>query len=65
VESLNRIAVEFKAEVVVPLHSAFVYARQSRPDIAWFTADEKLTSTGHMLIAQAWLEATDILNFHA
>jgi acyl-CoA thioesterase-1 len=65
VESLNRIAVEFKAEVVVPLHSAFVYARQSRPDITWFGADEKLTSTGHMLIAQAWLEATDILNFHA
>ena len=61
VESLDRMSIEFKAEVVVPLYSAFVFARQSRPDIRWADEVGKLSSTGHALIAQTWLESTRIL----
>ena len=59
--TLTEIAREFKAYCIVPLHSAFVYARRARPDIAWVRDDGQPTSSGHALIAHTWMEETGIL----
>lgn len=56
--ALNR---EFDAEVIVPVHEAFVYARRSRPDVRWFADQSTLTSAGHMLIAFTWMESCGLL----
>jgi lysophospholipase L1-like esterase len=57
VEAVHRLAAEFNAYCIVPLHSAFAHAREARPDVAWTTDGVHPTSAGHMLIAQTWLEA--------
>lgn len=60
VEAVHALAQEFNAAAIVPLHSEFVRARTSRPDIAWTTDGVHPTSTGHMLIARTWLRATGL-----
>jgi hypothetical protein len=58
--TLQEIAREFGAECVVPLHSAFVYARKTRPDIQWVRDDGQIAPSGQMLIAYTWLEETGV-----
>jgi lysophospholipase L1-like esterase len=55
--AVHDIAQRFNAACVVPLHDAFNNANAARPDIAWTTDGVHPTSTGHMLIAHAWLTA--------
>jgi len=57
VKAVHQLAEEFKAIAVVPLHGTFNRARQANPDIAWTTDGVHPTSTGHMLIARAWLNS--------
>ena len=61
VRTVRDMAKEFAAECVVPLHGAFVEARQARPDVAWTTDGVHPTPIGHMLIARTWLTATGLL----
>jgi hypothetical protein len=56
VHSLLRIGEEFKAHGIVPVHSALVHARCSRPDVNWLNSDGLPTSTAHAVIAYTWLE---------
>jgi acyl-CoA thioesterase-1 len=58
IDTVHAMAKEFKAECVVPLHSAFVYALHTRPEVAWTTDGVHPTSSGHMLIALTWLQET-------
>jgi acyl-CoA thioesterase I len=55
--SLAELRTEFGAEVIVPLHEAFVFTRRVRPDVQWFVDQSTLTSSGHMLVAYTWLES--------
>jgi lysophospholipase L1-like esterase len=55
VRAVHDMAREFSAQHVVPLHRAFVAARNARPDIAWTTDGVHPTPTGHTLIARTWL----------
>lgn len=57
VHSLYRIGEEFHAHGIVPIHSALVHARRSRPDVPWLSPDAQLSSTGHAVIAYTWLES--------
>jgi len=61
VRAVGELAVEFKADVVVRLHGAFVSARKARPEINWAPDGVHPSSTGHMLIARTWLAATQLL----
>jgi acyl-CoA thioesterase I len=60
VAAVRDLAKEFGAAAVVPLHAAFVRAREQRPDIKWTTDGVHPTSAGHMLIARTWLDATGL-----
>jgi lysophospholipase L1-like esterase len=55
IQAVHAAAEKFNTACVVPLHSSFEAARAQRPDIAWTTDGVHPTSTGHMLIAHAWL----------
>ena len=57
VQAVHDLAVEFDAAAVVPLFAAFEAAHAARPDLAWTTDGVHPTSTGHALIAHAWLKA--------
>jgi acyl-CoA thioesterase-1 len=59
--SVHELAREFSADCVVPLHRAFVQARNARPDVAWTTDGVHPTPLGHMLIARTWLDSTGLL----
>lgn len=61
VNALLALNSEFNAEVVVPIHEAFVYARRSRPDVRWFIDQSTLTSAGNMLIAFTWMECCGLV----
>lgn len=56
VYSLLKIGEEFNAHGIVPVHSALVHARCSRPDANWLNSDGLPTSTAHAVIAYTWLE---------
>jgi acyl-CoA thioesterase-1 len=56
VHALFKIGEEFHAHGIIPVHSALVHARRSRPDITWLSADGLPTSTAHAVIAYTWLE---------
>lgn len=60
-DTVNALASEFGAQCVVPLHSAFVFARNARRDIQWTTDKLQPTSAGHMLIAFTWLEENEMV----
>jgi acyl-CoA thioesterase-1 len=59
--AVHTLAKEFKADVVVRLHDAFLSARAARPDIDWTPDGVHPSSTGHMLIARTWLAGTGLL----
>ena len=61
VRAVREIAREFNAVCCVPLHSTFIQARKTRPDIAWTPDGVHPSSAGHMLIARAWLSCTKLL----
>ena len=61
VRAVNDLAREFGAQCVVPLHGAFVRAREARPDLEWTLDGVHPSSAGHMLIAREWLKATGLL----
>lgn len=61
VRAVREIAREFGAVCCVPLHSAFVQARKTRPDITWTPDGVHPSSAGHMLIARSWLSCTKLL----
>lgn len=61
ISTVTELAAEFDAEFVVPLHSAFEEAKSARPDIDWAPDGVHPSSSGQMLIARAWLEATGLL----
>lgn len=56
VDSLLKIGEEFNVNGVVPVHSALVHARRSRPEVKWLNPDGQLTSPGHAVVAYTWLE---------
>lgn len=56
VHSLMKMGEEFNVSGIVPLHSALVHARRSRPEVNWVHPDGMLTSPGHAVIAYTWLE---------
>lgn len=56
VHALFKIGEEFHAHGIVPVHSALVHARRSRPDVAWIDQNGQLNSAGHAVIAYTWLE---------
>lgn len=58
VKAVRELGDQFNAVAIIPIHSAFVMAMKARPDIQWTTDGVHPTSTGHMLIARAWLETT-------
>jgi lysophospholipase L1-like esterase len=60
VAAVREMAVELKL-LLVPLHQVFLDAAKTRPDIDWHTDGVHPTSSGHMLIARQWLEATELL----
>jgi acyl-CoA thioesterase-1 len=61
IRSVNDLATEFRVHALVPLHTAFTNARQSRPEIPWTPDGVHPSPTGHMLIAQTWLNSTSLL----
>ncbi len=61
VRAVGELAREFGAEYIVPLHRAFVRAREIRPDLEWALDGVHPSSAGHMLIARTWLSATGLL----
>ncbi len=61
IRAVHDLAREFDTETVVPLHNAFVKAREARPDIVWAADGVHPSSTGHMLIARTWLQSTQLL----
>ena len=61
VQVVHEIASEFGAVVVVPLHEAFIQARNDRPDLQWTSDGVHPTELGHMLIARQWLLATGLV----
>jgi lysophospholipase L1-like esterase len=60
VAAVRELAVELKL-LLVPLHEVFLDAAKARPDIDWHSDGVHPTSSGHMLIARQWLEATELL----
>jgi acyl-CoA thioesterase I len=61
VKAVNDLAGEFAAAALVPLHRAFIQARQKRADIVWAPDGVHPSTAGHMLIAVTWLKATGLL----
>jgi acyl-CoA thioesterase I len=61
VRAVHKLATEFQAECVVPLHTVFVKARSARPDLQWTTDGVHPTELGHVLIARTWLAAVGLL----
>lgn len=61
VGAVNQLAQDFLADAVVPLHDRFRAAERNRADIAWTTDGVHPTSSGHALIARAWLETLNLL----
>ncbi len=61
VRSIHELAREFAAACVVPIHSAFIKAREARPDVAWTTDGVHPTPLGHTLIARTWLATAGML----
>lgn len=61
VRAVREIAREFDAVCCVPLHSTFIQAKKTRPDIDWTPDGVHPSSAGHMLIARAWLGCTKLL----
>ncbi|HSU69420.1 MAG TPA: hypothetical protein VLJ39_21215, partial [Tepidisphaeraceae bacterium] len=51
---------EFNTKTFVPLNAGFSWARRSRPDVKWFNEFGAPTSAGNMLIANTWLEETEL-----
>jgi lysophospholipase L1-like esterase len=62
VRAVHELAASFGVSCVLPLHRAFIDAQTSRPDVRWTSDGVHPTSTGHMLIARTWLEATGLLD---
>lgn len=56
VHALHKIGEEFHVHGIVPVHSALVHARRSRPEVSWVSSDGQLPSPGHAVIAYTWLE---------
>lgn len=61
VRAVNELARQFQADALVPLHGAFVEAKKKRPDLDWTPDGVHPSSSGHMLIAHAWLKATGLI----
>lgn len=61
IEVVGALADKFDADCIVPLHAAFEDAKLARPDIEWAPDGVHPSSSGHMLIATSWLEATGLL----
>jgi lysophospholipase L1-like esterase len=61
VRAVHRLAQDFRAECVVPLHTSFVKARSARPDLQWTTDGVHPTDLGHVLIARTWLATVGLL----
>ena len=61
VQAVHQLAGDFLADAVVRLHDRFREAERIRPDIDWTTDGVHPTSSGHALIARAWLETTGLL----
>lgn len=57
---LHELAHDFHA-TLVPLHSAFLRAQQSRPDVPWAPDGVHPHSAGNMLIARVWLQSLGLL----
>jgi lysophospholipase L1-like esterase len=55
-KALSAINGNFFGRPLVPVHSAFIFAQRTRPDLRWVEEDGQPTSAGHMLIATTWLE---------
>jgi acyl-CoA thioesterase I len=61
VQAVHEMGEQFGAECIVPLHETFNRAKAARPDIDWAPDGVHPSSSGHMLIARAWLAATGLL----
>lgn len=61
IAAVRELATEFKASAVVPLHSAFENARETRPEISWAPDGVHPSPYGHMLIARTWLASLGLL----
>lgn len=61
VAAARELAEKFKARALIPLHGAFVAAREKRPDIEWAPDGVHPSSAGHMLIARHWLAGLGLL----
>lgn len=61
VQAVHEMASEFGAIAVVPLHTAFINARNARSDLKWTSDGVHPTELGHMLIARYWLAATGLV----
>ena len=59
--AIRAIALKHLIEHVVPLHSVFEKAKQARGDIDWAPDGVHPSSSGHMLIARAWLAETGLI----
>jgi acyl-CoA thioesterase I len=55
---VRELAATFNAVCTVPLHGVFENAKRTRPEIDWAPDGVHPSSSGHMLIAHAWLRAT-------
>lgn len=58
IDAVRALATKHGAVSTVPLHGAFESAKRIRPDIDWAPDGVHPSSSGHMLIACAWLRAT-------
>ena len=56
VRAVHELTSEFSIQTGVPLHRAFNSVRAARPDIPLTTDGVHPTTTGHMLIANCWLQ---------
>lgn len=61
VRAVNEVGREFGAVSIIPLHGAFVRAKEKRPDIVWAPDGVHPSTAGHMLIARTWLATTGLL----
>lgn len=61
VQAVNMLAQEYRANMVIPLHNLFLQALAQRPDLQWTNDGVHPTTTGHMLIARAWLATAGLL----
>jgi acyl-CoA thioesterase I len=61
IKVVNELGAEFAVRCVVTLHAPLNRAREARPDIGWVPDGAHPSSSGHMVIARAWLEAMRLL----